>query len=219
MSVLSSDHTMVQFESGKSKAYEGQRLSQITFKTVTDGNGVKTKRDSMCVSIPVLEVSQGHFDALKGHITAMVHKAQDGIVREMVLNGKTSVNDSQIDFNAVLEYLDSESEGTRLTKEDVVAWFDKDLADSLRLVFADKLGVSDSPTEQETKHVEQKVNQYRECYAALAGGKKMYEKPVATMLYKTLDKYCGEDDVIAVRFSGRLQKMVAAEELSLVDAL
>lgn len=221
MSIIGENHTFAPFTSGKSVAFAGQRLSQITFKTVTDGEGNKTKRDSVCVSIPVLDVSQNEMNAMKGHIVAMVHKAQDGIIREMVLAGHTSVATEQVNFASVLEYLDSESEGTRLTKEDVVAWFDSTngLADSLRVVFADKLGLSDVPSEGETKRLEQMVTQYRECYASLAGGKKMFEKPIAEKLGKTLEKYCGSEDAIAGRFIGRLNKMVSAEVVDLVDAL
>lgn len=223
MSIISNEHTFVPFVSGKSTAFEGQRLAQITFKTVTDKVTKKqSKRDSMCVSVPVLDVTADNMMAMKSHVVAMIHKVQDSIIRDRVIAGNTSVNDEHIAFNAVLEYLDAESEGSRIKGEDVTAWFDvaEGFADKLRVVFADKLGLSDSPSEAETKQVEQQVNQYRACYVALAGGKKMYEPKVAEKLAATIERYCDTaEDTIASKFYTRLTKMAQTQVLELGDAL
>ena len=110
MSELSRDHTFAPFVAGKSVASSiEQRLAKVTFKTVTDPDTkLKSKKDSKCVSIPMVSrLGSEVIEAMKPHILAMYHDAQDGIIRELVEEGKTSVNDAQIDSAAVVAFLAS----------------------------------------------------------------------------------------------------------------
>jgi hypothetical protein len=211
MSVVSNVHTVTIFDSKTSKAYEGQRLARITYKTVRKGENAGTRKDSKCVSIPaVKELSDTVYQAMEPYMLTLYHSAQDSIIRELIDNGATIILDEQINDAAVLEYLAQEAQGSRLTKEVVISWFNESLADTLTVAFADKLGVSDSPTAEQTKVLEQNINIYRECFAGLAGGKTSYTPEKATKVLRALE-IAGdiEGDDIARKFAARLKEMVA----------
>src|ERR1700742_1708845 len=142
MSNVSNVHQIVPFDSTKSKPFSGQRLSKISYKT-RKVNGVESKLQSMCVSIPSIEHAEvvQNLTAFTGHVIALIESTQDAMIREMYESGLTNVPETSISIAKVLEYLDAQSSGSRLTKDEIIAWFDTSLADTLSIAFADKLGV------------------------------------------------------------------------------
>ena len=223
MSILSADHTFESFTAGKSVAYQGQRLVKVTFKftEAMEKRGEK-KRESLCVSVPELaKPTSDQVAVLMPHILSMMQGAQNGIVRELAESGKTSVNDAQIGFGAILAYLDSESEGERLTSEAVKDWFNGTLGDILTVAFADKLGISDTPTEAQQKQITQTLNIYRENFASLAGGKTKKSNEQIAFLEKAL-KFAPADDALAGKFAARfasMRKANAESEAAMASAL
>lgn len=207
MSVISNVHSIQVFKSGKSEALENQRLAKIVFKS---GKKTQKQSDSMCVSVPKIKESQELIDAnisnLMPHIHTLLEDAQDGIIRSLVVSGKTEVHDSEISIAECIKFLEDENKGARLTKETVTEWFTDSLQDLLTVAFADKLGISDTPTEVETKKLEQQINVYREKFASLAGGKTVMVPEIAKKLLKALE-LAPNDDVMAQRFTKRLEKM------------
>lgn len=204
MSNISQTHTIVAFDSKSSKPYEGQRLAKITYKT-SRKTGIKEK-DSVCVSIPKLEITTEELISLKPFLLNYLEGVQDTMIREAYEKGATSIHSDQIAVSAMLEWLDEDSKGGRLTKEYIVEWFNTSLADTLTVALADKLGIGDTPTESQVKKLEQMLAVYRDKFASLAGGKTSFAADVAIKLQKALE-FADTDDLIAQRFNTRLEKM------------
>lgn len=204
MSTISNIHSIVAFDSKSSKAYENQRLAKVIYKT-SRTTGVKEK-NSVCVSVPKLELTDEEALMFKPYLIQYLEGVQDSIIRAKYEEGKTSIHSSDISSHAMLDWLEEDSKGGRLTKEYITGWFNNSLADSLTVAIADKLGVSDTPSEMETKKIEQMVNVYRDKFASLAGGKTSFAVDIATKLQKALE-FAEADDVLAARFNARLEKM------------
>lgn len=227
MSIIdTANHNVVPYISGKTKPFTGQRLATVTYKTITDKShplcGVK--RESKAVSLPVIESDtiEVNLGALMPHIKSLCYGAQDKILREYLDDNPNAVSISNelISIGAILEYLDNSNESGRLTKESVASWFDASIADTLTVTLADKLGVSDTPSETETRQINAVMKEFKDKVSALAGGKTSYTPKVCESLKKCL-ALAPADDVIAARFVARLDKMIA-ESVSaeaLFDAL
>lgn len=226
MSNVSNVHNVVKYVSGETKSFSGQRLAKFTYKTVTDTSSPLhgTKPESKAVSVPVVEISEvtENIAALAPHIAGWLQSVQDTMIKEMIESGAGVVSTESISIGAIVQYLESDgSEGSnRLTKESIGVWFDKEIADSLAMVLAEKLGVSEIPTTAESNQVMKVVATFKDKVAALAGGKTSYDVKMATSLKKCVELGMGNDPMVQ-RFVGRLDKMIEAgkKEVDLLDCL
>ncbi len=191
---------------------EGKRLAVVRYKNTKKQ---KAQFSNVCVQVPAAVAGESDYAQLHGHILAMITAAQDGIIRSLHESGKNMVSDSQLSISAVREYLDSEAESGRLSKDDVIAWFAESVQDTLSVALADKLGISDTPTQAETDRITAMIAVYREKFASLAGGKTQFSVENAVKLQRALE-VSGADDELAVRFTARLTKMQQIEQDTLL---
>lgn len=212
MSVIDTlNHSIVDYDPKSTKAFTGQRLSKVTYKTITDKEhplcGVK--RPSKCVSLPLIAVADVIANAavLAPAVVEFLHGVQDKIVRERVDENAASISMNEISIAACVEWLESNSESGRLTKETVSTWFAETVAEPLTVVLADKLGVSEVPTDAESNKIIAVVEAFKGKIAALAGGKTAYEPKVCTSLISAL-ALAPAGDALATRFTNRLTKMI-----------
>lgn len=209
MSNVSSTHSFARFDKA-SKPLTGQRLARIMYKT--DAKTGK-KPDSYCVSIPLVgTLSDAQLRMMHDEVIGLIHTAQDGICKERYQEKAVGVTDAELSFEAVLAYL-GESGGSsgRITTESVVEWFNENLSEALQVAFADALGISDSPSDEENIKIEMQCLVYRENFAKLASGKTSFQPVKAAKLLKSLD-FASADDALAGKFKVRLQKMVDATD-------
>jgi hypothetical protein len=139
---------------------------------------------------------------------------QDEVIREACVAGRDSVSTSDIDVASIKQYLVSQAAGDRLTGDSIKEWFDSELADMLLLAFAEKMGIGDEPTEEQTKKLEQMVNVYRDKLASMAGGRTMYDGVTRSKLEKAL-QLVDCSDGIGAKLAGKLKAMseVSVEEM------
>lgn len=216
MSHFSATHDFLPWTTGD-KALSGQRLSRIFYKSAELEKGKK----NAAVSLP--PVTSAHLthdviEQLKPHMLAFLEKTQDSICRRLYEAGAKTVNDAEVSIAACFAFLDEESESNRLTAEKVKEWFQSSLQDSLTVAFADKLGVSDTPTPEQEKKVNQALNVYRDKFASLSSGRAAFTVPVCDSLLSALT-HASDEDSIAVRFKMRLEKMKAENSQQLEDLL
>lgn len=199
----------VPFDSKTSKPIGvGFRLAKAIYKTPRDGS---EKKQSICVSIPVVtDLTSEQLKSCEGILIERIKEIQDSIVKERYENGSDYVSESQISIESCLEFWNAESQGNRLTKEIIIEWFSNDLNDSLLLALADKLGISNSPSEVETSRLEKMLKAYSDSFAALAGGKTSFPPEKAKNLLKAID--FASDSAIKEKLIARLEKM--KEEIS-----
>ena len=213
MSHFPSTHLVTAFDSAKSQALSGQRLAKIRYKTTAKQ---AAKFPSVCVSVPPLvdaEIME-NLPALKVHIRAMLEAAQDGVIRSLyeVSEGKlSSVQDQDISVLACIGFLNAESEGGRLTKETIDAWFEGNLAEYVAALIVEKLSYGDDLTPEQDHTVSRHVKGYKDMYSALAGGKTIYQPNQIASLRRVLGLV--DTDEIAGKLEARLVGMLSKPKM------
>lgn len=217
MSAISDVHNIKEYVIGVTKPFTGQRLAKVTYK-VDKVSGIKP--DSVCVSIP--QVSQddvmNNFEQFIPHVIALCERTQDNMIRVIHESKCSNVSDDDISIAKVLEFLNEESSGGRITKKDAIEWFNNTLEDPLTLALSAKLGVSSEPTKEQSDKVTKLVEEFKNNISALTAGNVKYNPDVCTVLAKALS-FAPAEDVMRVRFEKRLDNMMNKVHSSIADAL
>jgi hypothetical protein len=171
MSVVGNRHTLTPLTK-TSKAMDGQRLVRVIAKQDKEGTYPDNLKESLCVSIPKIEEAtvQSSITSLMPHIVAMLGDAQDSIIRELrITTGCNEVSDDEIGIGKVIEWLDEESTGSRLTKEMLAKWFTESYSDVAAEFIAEmmKFGKVEELSEDQSKVVAQKINVWLVCSQAI----------------------------------------------------
>lgn len=213
MSNFSTAHNVVPFVAGKSEALTGQRLAKVGYKSTTKN---PAKFPSVCASVPMIpaELIQENMARLIPAVRTMLENAQDGILRSLYESSDgtlSQVTDGDLSVEACINFLEAESQGSRLTKEYLAAWFDSQVKENLYVVFAEKLGFID-PTDEAPEVTEDQdavilrhLNGYRDLFGSLAGGKTVLQEKQIEGLNKALDLAAVEDET-----AGKLRARLAA---------
>lgn len=217
MSNISNVHNITGYVSGTTKPFAGQRLATVTYK-VDKKTGIKP--DSVCASVPMVATNEltANLNAFIPHIQALVERTQDSIIRTLHESKCSVVSDEAISIAAVLEYLNETASGGRLTKAMVCEWFDNEIADNLAVALATKLGVSETPTNEQSQYIETMLSSFKNSIGALSAGATKYDPATCGQLIKALS-FAPADDALAVRFIARLETMQRVVPTSIVDAL
>ena len=212
MSNLSSSHDVVSYDPKSTKALSGQRLSKVLFR-FTEAQKLRgeIQKEHKCISIPVLGFAdiEPMLSALHGAIVGLIEDTQDAIVKEAIESGAIVVNDSDISVSACVAYLSQVGAGSnRLDGDAIKAWYSDNVDTALQLAFAEKLGLSDNPTQEEAEKVQQASNGYRDVFAKLASPKTKFDEVTIEKLEKVLDLIPAfSTDAIALRFKARFNEM------------
>lgn len=205
------------YVAGVTKVSEvGNRLSVINYKVRGEAN----KKPAQCVEIPKISGKEvmDSMDILEEHIVEWLESIQDKIIRAKIDSLEVDIPESCIKISGIVEYLESESTGARLTKVALNDWFDSELSDKLTVRLAEKLGISDTPSEVEVEKIDRLLVEYKNKIASLAGGKTSYTPKIAKSLLQALE--LGDiDDGIGCKLYGRLVKMRDIDEGSMIDLL
>ena len=217
MSIISTRHNINPFVSGKSEALTGQRLSRIGYKSTKNN---PAKYPSVCVSVPHINPADitANINSLMPYIGNMLETAQDGIIRSLFESShgtKQSISDEDISILACIGYLESESNGGRLTKEYLELWFDSNIAENLSVVIADKLGF-DMSTEAQMETITKHLNGYKGLIASLSGGKTILQPNQISACKRALEIASIDDDTSA-KLTARLNNMVPKKMEELLE--
>ena len=136
MSVISNIHTATIYEPKSSKPFAGQRLVKIVAKADKDGNYGEHLQQTMCVSIPLLDVQtvKGFLlnsTALDGHIVAMLEDVQKSLITDKIKSGVKIVTDEELTIAALVNYLDSSSDSDKWDSARIAQWFEDNIAEGL----------------------------------------------------------------------------------------
>lgn len=215
MSIIdNTNNSVVAYTTGVTKAFTGQRLSTVNYRINTDKNSAdfNIKKPSVCVSLPPISVTDimANIALLTPAIIDFLQGTQDKMIRSLIDAGSKSIGNADININSIIEYLGDSNGGERLTKDSIGNWFDNGIADKLMLVLASKLGIDEDsePTDKQSKQIELITTEYKNKFSALAGGKTSYEIALCESLKKAL-LLAGDDDILAVKFTAKLDKMIA----------
>lgn len=206
-------HSVVSYDPKTSKPFSGQRLAKVTYKTVSnkDDPMYGIKRDSKCVSIPMIPTADvvGNIQMLAPYMVEYLHSVQDKIIREKIDANASMILQEDISIAGIVEYLETNNESGRLTKESVASWFTQNIEETLAVTLMDRLGIGEVPSDAESAKIIAVVDAFKAKISALAGGKTTYEPKVCKSLINALE-LAPAGDILASRFTARLEKMIAS---------
>lgn len=190
MSNVSNIHSFSAYQSqgkDKSVALAEQRMLVVRFKAKKDAT--EAARQSVFASVPVLQTAQvaERIADFMPYVVTMLEEVQNQIGRDIVEAGGNFVTTEQLSLDAIHAYMVQQAAGERLTSDVIRAWFDSELRDLLLVAFADKMGIGDNPTEEQTKKLEQITNVYRDKFATLAGGRTVIDVESRKKLVRALE--------------------------------
>lgn len=225
MSNVSNMHNVQKLEKN-SKALSGQRMARVIAKKNKDGQyESENLTESKFVSIPTMDsqsINEAQFSALQVHINAMLQNAQDGIIRDLIIDGATSIHQDQIGIDACIKYLDEESKGNRVTGEYLAKWFTESyLEGAMQFVIAMSKFDPDALTPDQVAVIEKKCNVLRDMFTGFASGKYSPDIPKCKGMIK-FGEFLGEEnqDIRMKNYLEKAVKIKAEKEAELsADAL
>jgi hypothetical protein len=191
----------------------GGRMVKCLYKaTKVDGKLVPSKLANSCLEIPYIseDAVKENMEDLLPHVVSYLETVQDAMVKNVHGTGATEAEETSFSISNILLHLEESATSGKLTKEAAEGWFDSEVADNLTVLFADKLGVSDDPTEEEVEKLTQICKVYRTKIAALVGPKTFYTPDEAESLKKSINLTEANSTVIGSRFIKRLDQMIEA---------
>jgi hypothetical protein len=203
MSVVSDRHSIVPFVAGKTAAFTDQRLCKVGYKSTAKNPAAFP---SVAVSVPFIADADilERVERLIPHVRVFLGDVQDKIVRSLYESSDgalTSVHDDEISVSQCIAFLETESNGGRLTKESVYSWFDSEVKDNLSVVIADKIGA-----ELESSVVAQKLHAYREVIGSLSNAQTLLQ-PAQIKSVRSVLGLCAESGEIGAKLIARLDSM------------
>lgn len=184
------------------------RANDRLSKAVWKGRGV-TPRPSMCASIPrITEFTDEDLTLLLPHFVNMVETVQDRLIKDRAEQGAEEVSEEEIGIPAVANYLEEQQKGTRLSKEELISWFDTFLSGPLHTAIVKKITLGKKPTAQQSAMAVEALGEYKEKLSSLAGGRTEYPESVAENLQKAVDLLDLEEDTLADKLHRRLEAMI-----------
>lgn len=215
---MSNIHTVVNYNPKKSEPFSGQRLSTVIYRN-KDNTTASAVKQSQCVSIPTLlpdAVKEAFLNtetqpALNSLLTDYLRSIQDSIIKSAVNSGATAISDSDINIESCIEYHNNTSESVRL-------WFESDVIDSLTALIAEKMSVSENPTDTELNRISAIATAYKDKIAKLASGAVIYESHVCRELSVAVG-LAYEESSIKTKLLERLDKMSKVEKKADLFAL
>jgi len=211
MSVISDRHQFSQLTKF-SKPLDGQRLVRLIAK---GENKSPNLSESMCVSIPQVTQDQvaDAIDRLLPHVVGLVQGAQDKIIREYrITSGHDGVGDNAIGMEEVIQWLDANAAGDRVSAEYLTEWFKEEYWDAATQYVASALGL-DVVNGEVPMVVIQKCNVLRDMFTGWASPK--YSPAIPKL--RAMIRFAGSVSEVDGRMSGLVTKCNVMLEKKLAE--
>jgi hypothetical protein len=196
------------------KEINGTRLVKMLYKADSK-TGLKLAENS-CSYIPTGHLTEetvsARIEELAPYLVSFLQEIEDKEIKVLHKTGASQVYTDYLSLDKIIEALEASEIGARLTKEKIEAWFDADLADSLILLFGDKLGVVGNPTPEQEMKINSIVLAYRAKFSSLAGGKTFIKEADCAAMILCLQFGELTESTMGRRFIKRLENMTQKEE-------
>jgi len=219
---LDGNYTFMPYDAKAPVVEKGLRTIKVMYKknmkTGTIGG------NNVCILAKPLDIEEDikpNIEKLLPYILTLCEAEQDKLVKSFHTSDDVEIIPSSINIEAIINSLEAaRTESLRINKELLGSWFDSSMADTLTVLFADKLGISSEPSQEEIKKLESFLNVYKNKYSGLASNLVQYSKDEAEKLITALDK-CEIDsgDVVGMKVKEKLIKMVETPNLEEVLGL
>lgn len=155
-----------------------------------------------------------NIEVLMPYLIGFLQKQEEEVIKQAHREGAEKYTP---EFSKVLEHLEASNSSSRLNGEKIAAWFQAEMAESLAIALAEKLGIGEAPTQAQMEKLVKIVSVYEAKLASLASPKTAYNKEEAERLQRALEVTGASSSYIGGRFHARLESMKEkpAEELLL----
>ncbi len=193
---------------GEQPALAGYRNVKCLYKTnkqtgIAAGDNSQVRIEDGITEEVVIE----RITELAPYLIGFLQGEQDKIVKKLHLAGMTLLSPTQYSLDEVIAALEASGVSQRLNKEQIEAWFSTEMYEPLLVAFADKMGVSEHPTEEQQAKLDTVIAVYKAKFGSLASGKTHYRTEEADMLLRAIEVTGVEATSMGKRFVARLLKM------------
>lgn len=154
---------------------QGDRLAVISYKVTKENNGKKPATRSVSIPAITLQVQPA---CLATALSEAFQKLQDARIRELIdeqlerdpTTASFSIPSHELTPESIAAWTGQKSNGERLTKADLDAWFTSDLEETLTLALARAVTGDDTtePTSEQLSRITGAVEQHRKLLTGLA---------------------------------------------------
>lgn len=198
------------------------RLAIIRWKDKKNDDGTTvTKQPARCVSIPVVSLSLTPL-CLQASMQEAFEEMQDKLIRSLIEASKEttfSLSLDEISPQAVADFAVAQNGPGKLSTKLLETWFDNNLSDNLTVTIANKLGLPDQPTEEDTVKVSKAVASFRTFITGLASPRANLAPDVVAQLQKATALVENGDDKILQTINRKLRAFSEPASKSLEFAL
>lgn len=192
----------------------GLRVVKCLYKETKDKVSGKTKRvgENAYIKVPVghvtAELVEKEIKTLAPIFVQYLQMEEDKIVKEAHKGGSIGFGDSFFSLQKIVEAIEAEAAGNRLTTEAVHAWFTEEVEELLLVAVAEKLGIDSlKPTDSELSKLQLISDAYKNKFGSLASGKTHYRREEAELLQKALEVTGAKTGLLGGKFYSRLEGM------------
>lgn len=188
---------------------EGTRIVKCLYQK-------SSKQASSYVRIPCKHLTEellaARMSELTPYLLNYLQEVESQMIKDEHKQGLLSCYVDALSLDKIIEKLEASEAGARLNKEKIEAWFASDLAESLTVRFAEKLGISENPSEEQLAKLEMILAAYKKKFSSLASGKTFIKEEDCTNMISVIEFCEADKSLIGSRFIARLGKMQKKEE-------
>lgn len=209
---------------GEWKAYDSQltipeiagtRIVKALYQTNKATN--KKLRENSYVRLPTSHITEevivARISELSPYVLSWLQELEAIELRAAHKKGQINVFTDGLSLDAIIARLEESETGARLNKEKIEAWYDSYLLNSLTMLFAAKMGITDTASEEQLAKLEIVLNAYKAKFASLASGKVyIKESDCKAMIVVIRSDDDAAASLLGMRFISRLEKMQEKED-------
>lgn len=180
----------------KAKLASGNRWCKLIKK----GDNSKLP-ESLAVEVPALGSIASYMQqpVIADAVAEFIASLQDAYIKSRAVAGATGIQYSELNAVKLAEFVATSEDSGRvgqLSSERITAWFEAEARDLLLVALSERLGITETATEQEIKRLEQIANQTRDNLAKLASKKPVhFDNRVRAALEWALDVTSSGDNM------------------------
>lgn len=193
---------------------DGTRIVKALYQ-VNKGTGKKAQENSY-VRVPTKHLTEEKLVAriaeLSPYVLSWLQELEALELRAAHKKGQLNVFCGNLSLDSLIQKLEESEAGARLNKEKIEAWYDAHILESLTVLFAGKMGITEHASEEQLVKLELVLNAYKAKFASLASGK-VYIKEADCLAMITVITNCeAEGSLLGARFISRLEKMQVTKD-------
>ncbi len=150
---------------------QGMRFVEVRYKNM---KGKKAERSNVFVGIVDhinAETIKSDYESLLPHFIDYLKSVEDEIVKEKHRKGESRIYPEYLNMGRIIDKLNADANGGRLSAEKIKAWFDSEILDTIILTCATKMGITGDFTPEQEGKINVVASAYLKKFESLGSGK------------------------------------------------